>query len=207
MSLYDNLELPPDANAAAIRAAYLKKRSKAHPDKGGSKEAFHPIQLAYDVLSDPQRRERYDKEGTVDSGAANELLSNLAQLLIGIIEAGHHSPLQAARQTIIDQKHSLMQQRANREQAIAKFERAAAKLKRKGDGENLLGAILAGHITQNRTGISNCDKTLALCDQMLLTLEDYEYEVANPQPMSRSIFIDLAGLGGPGHAGGGGRGQ
>lgn len=34
-----------------------------HPDKGGDPEKFKDLSAAYDVLSDPKKRERYDKGG------------------------------------------------------------------------------------------------------------------------------------------------
>lgn len=39
------------------------KAMKEHPDKGGDPEKFKDLSAAYDVLSDPKKRERYDKFG------------------------------------------------------------------------------------------------------------------------------------------------
>lgn len=66
MSLYDDLGIKPNAKPPAVRKAYIKKAKKAHPDAGGSAEAFKKIKEAYDVLSNPERRERYDRDGTTD---------------------------------------------------------------------------------------------------------------------------------------------
>ena len=40
--------------------AYIQAARVAHPDKGGSTEAFAAVQKAYGVLSDPARRAVYD---------------------------------------------------------------------------------------------------------------------------------------------------
>jgi len=37
---------------------------KHHPDKGGNAETFKTISQAYEVLNDPERKERYDQFGT-----------------------------------------------------------------------------------------------------------------------------------------------
>jgi len=37
---------------------------KNHPDKGGSAEKFKEISAAYEILSDPQKKEQYDQFGT-----------------------------------------------------------------------------------------------------------------------------------------------
>ncbi len=36
---------------------------KLHPDKGGSQEKFQELQSAYEVLTDPEKRDLYDKYG------------------------------------------------------------------------------------------------------------------------------------------------
>ena len=65
-NLYDALDLPEDADAAAIKAAYKKRSKETHPDAGGKPEAFRAVKLAYDVLGDPEKRRRYDETGLVE---------------------------------------------------------------------------------------------------------------------------------------------
>ncbi|MHA7281649.1 J domain-containing protein [Arthrobacter sp. TMS2-4] len=61
-SYYDILGVPPDADARDIKGAYRRAARLAHPDLGGSAERFHDIAVAYETLSDPRRRERYDAD-------------------------------------------------------------------------------------------------------------------------------------------------
>jgi len=62
---YDNLKVARDAPPEVIRAAYKTLSQKHHPDRNGnSKEAIRIIQLintAYEVLSDPARRQEHDE--------------------------------------------------------------------------------------------------------------------------------------------------
>jgi len=63
---YAILGIPVTADSKAIRKAYLKQSLKFHPDKNlddpnRSKREFVRIGEAYEVLSDPVRREAYDK--------------------------------------------------------------------------------------------------------------------------------------------------
>jgi len=62
MDHYRLLGLSMSASAAAIRTAYRRLARALHPDRAGeqSKEAFQKIALAYEVLSDPAKRARYD---------------------------------------------------------------------------------------------------------------------------------------------------
>ena len=60
-SFYDVLSVPRTATADDIKKAYRKLAMKLHPDKGGTPEAFAELSNAYETLSDPDKRARYDK--------------------------------------------------------------------------------------------------------------------------------------------------
>jgi len=67
---YDILEVDPKAEPSAIKRRYYVLARKYHPDKVTDPEAkkeaeskFQDIAEAYQVLSDPQLREKYDKDG------------------------------------------------------------------------------------------------------------------------------------------------
>ena len=63
---YAVLGVPRDASADAIKKAYRKLARKYHPDVNKDREAegrFKEINEAYEVLSDPEKRKRYDALG------------------------------------------------------------------------------------------------------------------------------------------------
>jgi molecular chaperone DnaJ len=66
--LYSILGVSKGASHDEIKKAYKKLALKHHPDKnGGSKESedmFKEISDAYSILSDPEKRENYDRFGT-----------------------------------------------------------------------------------------------------------------------------------------------
>lgn len=64
-SLYELLHVDADADAATLRRAYLVLARELHPDKHpedprGATVAFQQLKRAFDILSDPARRECYD---------------------------------------------------------------------------------------------------------------------------------------------------
>jgi curved DNA-binding protein len=63
---YEVLGVPHDADQDAIRRAYRKLARQYHPDLNSDEDAedrFKELGEAYEVLSDPEKRERYDRLG------------------------------------------------------------------------------------------------------------------------------------------------
>jgi len=66
---YDVLGLSREADAAAIKKAYRKLAMKWHPDRHKNKDQdaaeteFKRVSEAYEVLSDPEKRAKYDRFG------------------------------------------------------------------------------------------------------------------------------------------------
>ena len=61
---YKTLGVPKNADEKAIKSAYRRLARKHHPDVNkGSAERFKEISEAYTVLSDPEKRKRYDTLG------------------------------------------------------------------------------------------------------------------------------------------------
>ena len=61
--LYEVLGVEKTADAKEIKKAYRKLAVKHHPDKGGDEQVFKEINAAYEILSDEEKRGRYDKYG------------------------------------------------------------------------------------------------------------------------------------------------
>lgn len=72
--LYQKLEISQDASPEEIKKAYHVLAMKYHPDKSDdpeSKQKFQEILEAYQILSDPQKKQKYDLTGVVDDDLPN----------------------------------------------------------------------------------------------------------------------------------------
>jgi molecular chaperone DnaJ len=69
--LYDVLGVPRDASDDDIRKAYRRLARELHPDVSAdpeTEERFKEVAGAYEILSDPEKRARYDAFGTAGPG-------------------------------------------------------------------------------------------------------------------------------------------
>jgi len=61
MDLYKILGVPTNASFEEIKTAYRKLAFQYHPDKNPSgEEIFKQINVAYEILRDPEKRQKYD---------------------------------------------------------------------------------------------------------------------------------------------------
>lgn len=73
-SLYTTLEIAPGASEAEIKKAYRKLARQYHPDVNKdpkAEEKFKEINAAYEVLSDKEKRAKYDQYGDSMFGGQN----------------------------------------------------------------------------------------------------------------------------------------
>ena len=67
---YETLKVARDADGTTIKTSYRRLALQYHPDRNPgdaeAEETFKKINEAYAVLSDPEKRARYDRYGTAD---------------------------------------------------------------------------------------------------------------------------------------------
>mmetsp|Transcript_5458 Transcript_5458/g.7876 ORF Transcript_5458/g.7876 Transcript_5458/m.7876 type:complete len:412 (+) Transcript_5458:64-1299(+) len=61
--LYETLGVDKDCDEKAIKKAYRSLSRQHHPDRGGDADKFKEISAAYEILSDADKRKKYDQYG------------------------------------------------------------------------------------------------------------------------------------------------
>ena len=65
---YDILGIAKDASTDEIKKAFRRQAVKHHPDRGGDEAKFKELNEAYEVLSNPEKKQRYDQFGEAGLG-------------------------------------------------------------------------------------------------------------------------------------------
>lgn len=60
---YEVLGVNKNSTPEEIKKAYRKQSMEHHPDRGGNEEAFKEVSEAYEILSDPNKKQHYDTHG------------------------------------------------------------------------------------------------------------------------------------------------
>jgi DnaJ family protein A protein 2 len=94
--MYDVLGLTKDASTSDIKKAYHKLAREHHPDKGGDPEKFKKVQEAYEILSDPQKRENFDRFGTPDAPPQGPNPNDIFAQMFGGAFGGQRGPVRRA---------------------------------------------------------------------------------------------------------------
>lgn len=178
MTPYETLGVARDASPDDIKKAYRREVSKAHPDReGGDTARARAVNDAYAVLSDPERRARFDATGedapaqTLQSKAEAALITALMQALdhesldpLGYVRAKMNEITNRARQ-----QHRLA---TKRKDGLAKMaQRARSK-----SGSRLLHDIIDAQIKRQQGAIDEADEATAIAAEGLKMLADFELE-------------------------------
>lgn len=189
MNLYSILGVARGAALDAIKRAFRQRVRVHHPDAGGSAEAFAQLKLAYDVLSDDERRKRYDETGEVhDTSMESHLhsvaMSVLSRLTLDMITA-HDDP------SVLDLKEIGTQQlqasiNKMREQLHAFDEalRRATKLQGRwssDQGPNVLESMVAHQREELQRSKANVEGQIEAYQLAIKILESHEFKPAMTQ--------------------------
>jgi curved DNA-binding protein CbpA len=189
MTLYEILGLTPEATDAEIKAAHRRAVKTHHPDAGGNPRRFQQAQRAYDILSDPERRARYDATGTEeDPIAVTEAQRAQSAISAQIVQFINSADDLNSTDIVAAIRTAFMRQRTTHEEACNVIDRRLKRvdilrnrLQRKDDSEGALPALLGERERDLKNAKSKEESQIGVLDQALTMLKDYSYRL-DPSP-------------------------
>jgi curved DNA-binding protein CbpA len=190
--LYAVLGVPRDAPRRAIHAAYRRLSKRAHPDQGGSQEAFEAIKLARDVLTDPDRRARYDATGAYDHGMPDNTRANALGLVSRVMDAvmgdalnGRVDPttIDFAEDVRLKLSHSTIQT-GERLRHLARCEAAWREmLPRCGGRTDVMAQLIAGKLSSIEQARAAMEAELRITEMAIRLMADQTFRHDPPPPI------------------------
>jgi len=195
INLYRVLGVRKTADAEAIKRAFRKLAMRFHPDRnpGDPKAAakFQWVQLAYEVLSDPIKRTRYDATGEHDSGKAdnrqailinalrNAFLLAMARIVKSMRDAGQVDMLTEVRSAASKCEHECARNADKLRHARTKVAKLLKRFHKTGRGENLMEAVIAQELVNLDKQIADFETLTQANREALEYLKDYSFDGAN----------------------------
>lgn len=181
--LYQILGVPRNATRAAVKAAYRAKVKRVHPDVGGKPEDFRLLLLARDILSDADRRRRYDESGilpteTIERNFDSKVYVVAGDVLLAVLpqikSPNYENVLILMREWVASHLVELERRISDLDLSVEKMTVVEARIQtdRK---DNLLRSLVAG-----RRGDLRDQRELAMQEHQLYEsvqdfLDDYHY--------------------------------
>jgi curved DNA-binding protein CbpA len=207
MNLYAALGLDrePAPSPADVKRAYRAAAKKAHPDHGGSKEKFSAIVKARDVLSDAERKAKYDRTGEIDEKAIDNTEADALNKAMAAIDFVFTECMRRAMRieevdVIADAvkrvKADLMSLAANGAQhraAAVDARKTAKRFRNKGKGPNRISPMLEARALDAERNAEKLAEPVAVCKRAIEILNDHAFDVAPRSAGMGGMVVNIIG--------------
>lgn len=191
MNPYTVLDVPVDATSDAIKKAWRAKSKLNHSDVGGSDAAQVEINLAYEILTDPAKRQHFDETGSTDPRTPSPQ-SELLNLIAGVVERIENPEttdvLKMVKQIIEANQRSYAEQAHTARMAAGKFSVAAKRITAPGMTVNKAAELLMARSDAYAEQAKQADMQKEFGVRLLSLLEVYRYEVNPPAEIKTSAL-------------------
>jgi len=195
-NLYDILGVHKNSTPEEIKTAYRNLAKIHHPDKGGSKEEFSRIQMAYDVLSDTERRAKYDSTGETEKerGFEEQFFGFVASQIIPIIEKADNLDFDLMKEAKDHIKGLIRIGKKNIYELMGKkahFEHAIERCKSKNGKENIMAKILQSKLDHIENVKIQVESELQFIEKCLVEIDNFDYDFTEMPKKKGWVAIDL----------------
>lgn len=189
MNPYEVLGLKRNATLKQIKHAW-RQAAKFHPDnlETGNREKFEEAKLAYDILSDPERRKRYDLTGRTDENRVTpeKIKMMVEQAMRAIVDAEREDgttddPVwdnirDKMLATIHASRAQIRNERFKLQRKLERVTRLAERFKPKQE-EDPIGEFLATEKKTLQNNLNFNEDAMTLSLELEKVFKNYDYEV------------------------------
>lgn len=177
--LFEILGVSKDATIEEIKKAYRKKAKKLHPDTGGSHEEFQELAFAYEIISCPEKRERYERGESFENADSPETMmkKRVAELFATTMAAGFDMKHE---DIFLHLRGNLQATLGQHPHIVAKQEEAIEKLKDirdriSGEEERLFHNVIDSQIRSAEQSLVHIESEKNILEQAIELLSNMEY--------------------------------
>jgi len=180
-NLYEELDLTPNCSFEEIKQQYRILARIHHPDMGGDAEKFKKIKLAYEVLSDSERRTEYDRTGSFQPAMdihvqARETLSQIVFSVLPNFDPNNQNIIEIIRNEIHSGIKTLASNKNDCNVYIEKLELTRSKINLNDNSmDNLFYSFVDVQIQNKHSDLNHIDKKILIAKEMLRILDNYSY--------------------------------
>lgn len=186
---YETLGVSKEATPEEIKKAFKKEAKKTHPDAGGNPDDFNDTRRAMAILSDPKRRERYDRTGndeeTVEDRASIRIIAELVEAVAEHDDFDVTDDLVEIMKKLINERIAKitigiggLKAKVNRQNKLLKRFKKKNKNSEKSD---LIGAMFKSKIIDLEEAIRDLEKQKSDHKEAHSIVSDYEFETEKPE--------------------------
>jgi curved DNA-binding protein CbpA len=183
LDLYQVLGVHAAATSGEIKAAYWRRAKSAHPDAGGSQQEFGNVKLAHAVLSDPERRARYDRTGEVEEPKPDNTEQGALGLIGMMLEAvlmSDPDPIECdlvgvMKMQFLTQIGEVSRKLKLTRRSIERAERMRGRFRRNKPGDNTIERVLEWEIDVLKRSARTNEAALKQRERAIALLNDYDF--------------------------------
>ncbi len=169
MNPYETLGVDKTATPDTIKAAYRGKAKKAHPDAGGSPQAFSDLLRARAVLLSPRSRAQFDRTGKIEDAPIDnenaEAMNLVMEIIVGTIKGRGNSPftydlLGDVKKTLSGEIKNIDRQRGSFQDEVRTLLSLAKRFSAKKGKQNAISPMLEARARQREEQVADADREI-----------------------------------------------
>lgn len=201
--LYETIGVSRTATPEEIKKAYKQKAKELHPDKeGGDEEKMKALVTAYQVLSDPDRRAKYDNTGEIDEdneeAQITEMMIQVFMLQLSQVPADelpYTDMVKKSKGKVYEAITNTRKEIKRAHEEIKTLTDVRNRLTRRNSQDNILSGTVQSAIDTLTGAIKQAEEHLRILDLVHKGFDDYHFRVDQNRPAAQVPNVQMFSVG------------